>query len=407
MQSHGNKRKHQGIEVRHSRSCRLRRGEGECNCKPAYLSSVYSSQEGKEIRKTFHSLAEAKAWRASGQGAVKRGTLKAPTKQTLNDAAEALIAGMRNGTIPTRSGDTYKPSAIRSYDQALTTRILPDLGARKLSDIQREDVKALAARLAEEGLSNSTIRNVLMPLRVIFREAIEDRIVSVTPFDQLRRLPRGRKEEERERVADPEEATKLLAALPEDDRAVWATALYAGLRRGELLALRWRDVDLAKGVVRVERSYDVKEHVFTDPKSKKGKRRVRLAPSLRDELAEHKERVMREAESWDGMEDRLVFGGGERPISPNALAVRAKEAWGKAKLNPIGLHECRHTCVTWWVKAGVNIKTVQTWAGHSSITITLDRYSKHLPDDDDAAGKQFDGWHELVNTQARLDQLAS
>ncbi len=62
-------------------------------------------------------------------------------------------------------------------------------------------------------------------------------------------------------------AARLLAALPEKDRALWATAMYAGLRRGELMALHWEDVDLASGLIRVERAYDLKEHEFIEAKS--------------------------------------------------------------------------------------------------------------------------------------------
>ena len=111
----------------------------------------------------------------------------------------------------TKSGDLYKPSAIRSYERALRDRVLPELGAKRLGDVQRRDVQRLADELLGEGLDPSTVRNVLMPLRVIFRRAIEDGDLAVNPTGHLR-LPavRGR----RERIASPEEAQRLLAALP-------------------------------------------------------------------------------------------------------------------------------------------------------------------------------------------------
>src|SRR5439155_22334112 len=86
----------------------------------------------------------------------------------------------------------------------------------------------------------------------------------------------------------PEEAQRLLAALPERDRPVWATALYAGLRRGELMALRWENVDLAAGVIRVERSYDDKGRVEIEPKSRAGKRTVPIVGALRDVLVAYR-----------------------------------------------------------------------------------------------------------------------
>lgn len=98
-----------------------------------------------------------------------------------------------------------------------------------------------------------------MPLRAIYRRAMARAEVAVNPTSGLQLpTPRGR----RDRIASPEEAARLLAALSQRDRSLWATALYAGLRRGELMALRFQDIDLAGGVIRVERAWDPKEHSF-------------------------------------------------------------------------------------------------------------------------------------------------
>jgi integrase len=144
----------------------------------------------------------------------------------------------------------HKPSAIRGYERCLRLRILPALGAKRLSDVQRREVQALVDRMLGDGLDPATIRNTLNPLQAIFRRAMQREQVAVNPTQGLD-LPRA--QGRRERIASPEEAGELLLAVPDGDRAVWATAMYAGLRRGELRALRWADVDLASGVIRVER----------------------------------------------------------------------------------------------------------------------------------------------------------
>jgi integrase len=211
--------------------------------------------------------------------------MRAPAATTVREAADELIEGMRSGRVRTRSGDRYKPSAIRSYEAALRDRVLPILGGKRIGDVQRRDVQRFADDLLAEGRDPSTIRNALMPLRVIYRRALEDGDVAVNPCTNLR-LPavRGR----RERIASPDEAQQLLAALPERDRPIWVTALFAGLRRGELMALRWEDVDLAAGVIRVERSYDDKGRMEIEPKSRAGQRTVPIVGALRDVLVEHK-----------------------------------------------------------------------------------------------------------------------
>ncbi len=383
-----------GIEVRHRTTCATRSG-GKCNCKPAYQASVWSAREGKRLRKTFPTLSTARAWRAEAQTAIRRGTLRAPIATTVREAGEALVEGMRSGRIRTRSGDRYKPSAIRSYEAALRDRIFPELGGKRLGDVQRRDVQRLADDLLAEGRDPSTIRNALMPLRVIYRRAVEDGDLSVNPCANLR-LPavRGR----RERIASPEEAQRLLAALPERDRPAWATALYAGLRRGELMALLWEDVDLAAGVIRVERSYDDKGRVEIEPKSRAGRRTVPIVGALRDVLVDHKARQDR-----DG---GLVFGSSaETPFVPSNLWRRAQRAWRRAGLDPIGLHEARHTFASVLIAAGVNAKAITTYMGHASIQTTYDLYGKLMPGSESEAAALVDAYLARADTGSRLAQL--
>jgi integrase len=211
---------------------------------------------------------------------------------------------MKAGTIPTRSGSRYKPSAIRSYERALKLRILPALGDMKLGDVHRSDVQDLVDRLTADGLAASSVANALDPLRVIYRRAIRRDLVGLDPATGLElRRPDGR----RDRIASPDEAARLLDALPDDDRAVWATAMYAGLRRGELRALRHSDVDLDGRVIRVERGWDDDEGE-QEGKTKAARRTVPVIARLAPLLAEHKLRTGR------GGASRSC----SRPMPPNA-----------------------------------------------------------------------------------------
>lgn len=118
-----------------------------------------------------------------------------------------------------------------------------------------------------------------MSLRAIYRRAVSRGAVTVNPCTGLELLAaRGK----RDRFASPAEAAELLEALPEADRPLWATAMYAGLRRGKLMELRWTDVDLATGVVHVERSWDPKEREVVETKSRAGRRRAPVAALLRE-----------------------------------------------------------------------------------------------------------------------------
>lgn len=371
---------HAGIEVRHGKRCRSRSG-GACNCRPTYQASVWSAVEQKRIRKTFPTLAEARAWRSEAQTAIRRGTLRAPSQMTLLEVAEAWLEGARAGSIRNRSGDRYKPSVIRSYETSLRLRVLPELGTRKFSEIRRRDVQNVADRLLGQGLDPSTIRNTLMPLRAIYRRALARGDVAVNPTRGLE-LPAVRGK--RDRIASPDEAEALLAALPERDRALWATALYAGLRRGELQALAWEDVDLANGVIRVERAWDVQEGPI-EPKSRAARRKVPIPAILRDYLVEHRHGQPGALGHVFGRPDGHAFDG-------PTVDTRAKAAWHRAGLGPITLHEARHTFASLMIAAGVNAKALATYMGHASVTITLDRYGHLMPGNENQAAALLDAY---------------
>jgi integrase len=199
---------------------------------------------------------------------------------------------------------------------------LPALGGYRLSDLRRVDVQDFADGLVAEGLSPSSIRNTLLPLRAIYRRALARGEVGVNPTAGLE-LPAVRGK--RERIADAEEAAALLAALPDGERALWATAIYGGLRQGELLGLTWADVNLADGTIGIERAWDLKAGEV-EPKSAAGRRTVPMAAVLRDHLLKPR---MGQTHT-----DGLVFGRSpERPFNPSAVRARAARAWEKARLN--------------------------------------------------------------------------
>ena len=372
----------EGVTERHARTCRSRAG-GRCDCTPTYQAQAWSPRDRRRKTKTFATAAAAKNWRQDTMSALRRGTLAVGRSQTLSQAAAEWLEGARSGLVRTRSGRPYKPSALRSYDRALTTRVLPALGHAKLEEIRRSDVQRLVTHLLGEGLDPSTVRTALVPLSAIYRRAMSLDEVVVNPTVGLE-LPAV--EGRRERIAAPEEASALVEALPPGERALWATAVYAGLRRGELVALEWDAVDLEAGIIHVRASWDPEEGRI-DPKSRAGRRTVPVASVLRRELLEHRMR--------QGRRRGLVFGRSEEePLIADTAVRRARRAWKAAGLEPIGLHECRHTFASLMIAAGVNAKALSTFMGHASITITLDRYGHLFPGSEDEAAELLDGYLE-------------
>jgi integrase len=385
----------EGIEVRHARSCASRDGT-RCNCKPGYRVAAYDAISKRKVSKTFRTLGEARRWRAGAQSQAARGIRLAGTPQTLREAAEAFVDEIGSGAIRTRTGERYKPSVVDEYERSLRLHVLPTLGGARLARIQRRDVQRLAEDLLASGADPSTVRNALKPLQVIYRRAIEDGDLALNPCERLR-LPaaRGR----RERIASPSEAAALIAALRPEDRALWGCAFYAGLRRGELRALLWDDVDLADGLIRVERSMDA-YGAAGEPKSRAGRRNVPVVAALRDLLVEHK--------LITGRGQGLVFGStAASPFTPTAVRKRALTAWRRSGLEPIGLHECRHTFASLLIAAGVNAKAITAYLGHASIQTTFDLYGHLMPGNEDEAVALVDAYLERAATDRRVSQVSA
>jgi integrase len=340
---------------------------------------AWSARDKRPLRKTFATVSEARQWRAKAQIEVREARLGAPSQRTLRQASDEWLQGARTGQVRTRSHEPFKPSALRGYHQVLGRHVLPRLGHLRLSSITHVALQDLVDGMLADGLSASTAANAMLPVRAILGRAVKRSELPTNPTLGLSIPPsRGT----RDRVARPEEASALIGALEGGDRALWATALYAGLRRGELQALVWQDIDVHAGLIRVGRSWDrVAGHVA--PKSRAGRRNVPIPRALRTQLAAH--RLGQDADL------EFVFpSSAGRPFDPPTVARRAGRAWTAAALRSITLHECRHTYAAFMIAAGVNAKALSTYMGHASITVTLDRYGHLMPGNENQAAGLLD-----------------
>lgn len=384
MAARTEKTKYPNIYRAHGASCAWHDGEA-CECKPTYEAGVYLKREKKLARKRFDTLRAARQWREDAAGAVRAGKLRAQSATRVEQAAAAYLVGMRDGSILDRSGKPYKPATCRSYDRSLRLRVLPVLGDVRLSELRRRDVQDLVDALRADGKSPSTIHNTLDPLRAIYRRAIRRDEVVIDPTHGLE-LPAVRSH--RDRTAAPAEAEALIEALPESEQALWTTAIYCGMRRGELQALRWSDVDLEGGIVSIERAYDDEGGSVIETKTTAGVRMVPVTARVRKRLIAHKLRTGR-----DGAE--LVFGrtATERFV-PSTVRSRAQRAWKAAGLESIKLHEGRHSAATAGSAAGLDDLSLSYVMGHSSVVITKDRYGHVRPDRVAEVGKLLDAYYE-------------
>ncbi len=391
----------EGIRKRHSRGCSARDG-GRCNCKAGWEASVYLAREDRRVTRSFPRESEARSWRADAKRAAERGGPRRGPRsaRTLAEALRGFIAKMEAGTVRPKGRERYKPNTTRSYERALRVHIEPSsLAEVKVTELRRRDLQDFADELLAAGLSARTVSNALNPIQAFYRWEINRDELTYNPSERID-LPNG-DSGRKIRIATPTEAATLLAALAVEDRPVWATAFYAGLRRGELQALRVRDVDFADHLIAVERGWDQVEGVI-EPKSRAGRRSVPMLAVLRSYLDAHLRSIGRSGED-------LVFGRTTvEAFYAATVDGRAKRAWRKANereraaaqetgrepvlLDPITLHHCRHTFASLLIDSGANPKAIQEFMGHSKIQTTFDVYGHLLPGSRDEVRKRMDAY---------------
>ena len=403
----------EGIYARHRKNC-PNAGEPDwsCGCPPSYQAQAWSKRDGRRPTKTFPRLDEARSWRDDTRTALGAGKVVGSRKLTLLRAAEDFMVAATAGVVRNRSRKPYKPSVLRSYRTALDLRVLPDYGAHPIVDLRRSDWQRFITALDGQGLAPSTIRNSLDPVRAIYRWLIS---LDELDVNQTRGLEFPADEDARERVAAPGEGASLIAALDYPERGIYATAMYTGGRRGELQAVDDDDVDLDANLIRIEYGWD-QEAGRVPVKTKAGNRTLPIPNVLRPILLDHRMR-----RPW---RDGLFFGRtADAPFTPSTIRRRAREAWGwkqvpnpikvavpkqvwvKARddaLEPIGLHECRHTFASLMIAAGIRAernpvaiaKQLCTLMGHASITQTLDRYGHLFPGSEGEAAAALDAYLE-------------
>ena len=192
-------------------------------------------------------LKEARQARADVLSRVGRGERVAPTRLTVADYAETWLEAQRL---------RLRPKTLKTYEASLRVHVLPAVGRLKLSALAEDDVMRLIATMQAGGSAPWTIRGTLTPLSRLLSHAVRRGLIPSNPVQRLERGERPAVERREMRVLDTDEIGRLLNAAAEPYRALIATAIFTGARQGELLGLRWQDLDLGAGLLHVRCQLD-------------------------------------------------------------------------------------------------------------------------------------------------------
>lgn len=276
---------------------------------------------------------------------------------------------------------SVKESTYVSYETIIRLHLNPAFGDRWLHQITAGDIQQfVSSKVSEDDLSSKSVVNMLVPLKEMFKHA---RIWGYVSRDPAELVEKPRVEQEEMDFLSPDEIRLFLNSVMPRHYGLFLTAVLTGLRRGELLALKWGDIDRNASQIVVRRS--LYRGKFGSPKSKYAYRRVDMSPTLREALEEH--RLVRVASELD-----LVFCNTEgQPLEPDNLIKRQfHTALDRAGLRRIRFHDLRHTYASLLISQGENIKYIQQQLGHSSAKTTLDRYGHLMPSRQNGAAHRLD-----------------
>jgi integrase len=269
-----------------------------------------------------------------------------------------------------------KKATIQAYDSLTRIHLVPYFGDRTLDQIGRRDIQAFVSHMLRKGSSPKTTRNALGVLHSIFEFARREEWVLANPCSLVDK-PHVDDGDPDIHFLEPEEVEALLRGVPDDDlgrveRRMYLAAAMTGMRQGELLALRWRDIDWPAQRVRIRRNFVRGE--FGTPKSKRSSRSVPLADRLAGELDRlHQETPYRH-------DDDLVFAHPHtgKPIDRSRLLKRFKAALRRGEVREIRFHDLRHTFGTRMAAQGVPMRALQEMMGHRDFKTTL-IYADYAP----------------------------
>jgi integrase len=304
-----------------------------------------------------------------------QGVLVTAPAQTLKDYLEHWLEEVQKPTIRT--------SSYVKYRKVIYTYIIPAIGKIQLQKLTPQRVQSLYTSKLKEGLAPKTVQSIHGVLHKALDNAVKWNLVARNVCDVVSppRVPQTEKQ-----VLTVQQARLLLDHVKKHRLEVLLTvALTTGMRRGEILALRWSDINLEEGSIQVKRTVDYITHygyVETEPKTARGRRKILLSSFVVEMLNAHCLAQMEErhkaGDKW--IDKNLVFCGllGDF-FNPNYLLRVFKKILEDAGLPRMRFHDLRHSAATILLSMNVHPKVVQEMLGHSTINMTLDTYSHVLP----------------------------
>lgn len=337
----------------------------------------------KMLRRGFKTKKEAEAAMVEAQNGINKGTYVEPSKVLYSEFMKSYLEDKKTNV---------KKSTLGTYVYLVDNFILPALGHIELSKILPRDIQSLYNQLKESGrLADENIRKIHTIINDSLNKAFKWEMISRNPAALVDAPKVSKKEIE---VWDEEDIKKFLDAAKESRYyCAFLLALTTGMRQGEILGLRWKDIDVNNQTISVVQTLSHKgQELSAGAKTESGNRQISIDEETLTQVLRlkhlYKEEMMASRPLYNDL-DLVIRTSLGTPLSPRNLLRSFYSIIEKSGVKKIRFHDLRHTHASLMLKQGVNPKIVSERLGHANVRITLDTYSHLLPNLQKETAKEF------------------
>jgi len=374
-------------------------GEGSIFRRKNGLWVAQITVQGRHVSKYSKSQSECREWLRKTKAQVEDGLTFSDAQISVGDFLSEWLV-LNETSVRPKTSDQYK--------QIVAQHIVPSLGMIKMKDLNPRQIQALYSKKLESGTSARTVILIHAVLRRALNHALKLGMIGRNPTLAVTRPKFKRKE--MKTLSDVQVRTLLSFAEGDRFEVLFWLAVTTGLRQGELLGLKWSDVDWTNRRLRIQRQLQRLRGglAFSEPKSAAGRRVIALGIATIEKLQKHQHLQVGEIQTagkfWK--ENDMIFPSSTgTPMDPSNLYHNFKRLLKEAGLPDVRFHDLRHTAATLMLQQGIHPKVVQERLGHSDISMTLNTYSHVLPVMQDEAAEKLDDLLTPINISDDLKKL--
>ena len=331
---------------------------------------------GKRKSKRSKKLQEVRQWLADATYINEHSDIEQATNMMVDAWFEYWIDVKKK---------TVRPNTVRNYTERYNKNIQKIIGRKILTEVKPIHCQKIFTDMAEEGYKTSTIYQTRIALFNMLEFAKENEVILSNPCKKSVKSDMGKPSQKKEALTIDVQKKFIEYAKGQSYENQFRFILQTGLRTGELVGLKWEDIDFSKKAIRIQRSmeyrYSVGEWRIEEPKSKAGYRTIPLTDEAIRILTEQKEKnknIKKIQEEWS---EFIFLSRKGEPVKNSAYDTALFKICDKAKINRFSMHVLRHTFATRCIEGGMMPKTLQKILGHSNIGITMNLYV-HITEDE-------------------------